>query len=379
MADLSYALQPRTLLPGNRITLLRGGAETYPAMLDTIARAEREILFETYIYHSDGTGRRFGEALAGRARAGVTVRLLLDGVGSYDVDTAFLRELAAAGVILSTFKPFAWKHGLGLNRRDHRKIVVVDGKVGFTGGLNIGDEYAPVEEGGGGWHDMHARIEGPAVGELARLFRRTWLASGGVLYPQTVEPAAESVVSENSAFAIAVGNEELRRRATIRRFYLHAMRRARESIQIANAYFIPDRGIRRVMTNAVRRGVAVTVIVPARSDLRAVQLAGHHVFARLLKAGVRIFEWPDRMMHAKVACVDGVWATIGSYNLDARSLFHNLECVLCIVDRAFGAGLRAQLEHDQTVAREVVLDTWRQRPWWRRVAEWVCYQFRHWL
>jgi cardiolipin synthase len=133
------------------------------------------------------------------------------------------------------------------------------------------------------------------------------------------------------------------------------------------------------MANAVRRGVKVTVIVPQRSDLRSVQLAGHHVFARLLKAGIRIFEYPERMMHAKAATVDSVWAAIGSYNLDARSLFHNLEVVLCIVDRAFGAGLRAQLEHDQSLSTEVLLERWRTRPWWRRLAEWFFYQFRHWL
>jgi cardiolipin synthase A/B len=379
MADLGYALQPRIMLPGNRLTLLRGGAETYPTMLAAIARAERTVHFESYIYHSDQTGRRFGAALMERARAGVTVRLLVDAVGSMDLEPSFIRELREAGVRFATFKPLSWKVGWGLNRRDHRKILVVDGRTGFTGGLNIGNEYASVDEGGGGWHDMHARVEGPAVAELARLFRRTWLAAGGDVYPQIEEPAAESVAVDDTAFAVAIGNEELRRRASIRRAYLHAMRRARESIHIANAYFIPDRGVRRVMANAVRRGVKVSIIVPEVSDLISVQYAGEHVFARLLKAGVRIFQWPERMMHAKTAVVDAVWAAIGSYNLDARSLFHNLEVVLCIVDRAFGAGVRAQLEHDQTLSREVTLDVWRRRPIWRRVVEWFFYQFRHWL
>jgi cardiolipin synthase A/B len=379
MADLSYALQPKIMLPGNRIALLRSGGEAYPAMLHAISRAERSISLETYIYRSDRTGRRFAEALAERARAGVVVRLLLDAVGSLEVGPGLLRDLRAAGVSIATFKPLTWKSGLGINRRDHRKLLVVDGRTGFTGGINIGDEYAPLEEGGGGWHDIHARIEGPAVAELARLFRRTWLAAGGEPYPQIEEPAAESVAHESTAFAIAVGNEELRRRATIRRFYLHAMRRARESIHIANAYFIPDRGIRRVLANAVRRGVKVSVIVPENSDLKSVQFAGHHIFGPLLKAGVRIFEWPERMMHAKAAVVDGIWATIGSYNLDARSLFHNLEVVLCIVDRSFATGLRAQLERDEAHAREVVLELWKQRPLWRRLVEWFFFQFRHWL
>jgi cardiolipin synthase A/B len=380
LADLRYALQPRTLLPGNRITLLRDGAEAYPAMLEAIAGAEREIHFESYIFHSDKTGRRFGEAFKERARAGVTVRLLVDAVGSIDLEPAFIRELVEAGVRVATFRPFSWKAGLGFNRRDHRKIVVVDGRVGFTGGLNIGDEYAPVAEGGGGWHDIHARIEGPAVGEMARLFRRTWIAAGGDAYPTIIEEDAhESVATENTAFALAIGNEERRRRATIRRFYLHAMRRARESIHIMNAYFIPDRGIRRVMANAVRRGVKVSVIVPERSDLKSVMFAGQHVFGSLLRAGVRVFQWPDRMLHAKAAVIDSVWATIGSYNLDARSLFHNLEVTLCIVDRAFASGVRAQLEYDAAQSHEVELETWKKRAWWRKVVEWFFFQFRHWL
>src|SRR5262249_40902319 len=146
--------------------------------------------------------------------------------------------------------------------RDHRKILVVDGSVAFTGGMNIGDDYASVEMGGGGWHDLHARVEGPAVAELARLFRKTWFAAGGDRFPQTEEPATESVAGEHTAYAVAIGNEEIRRRRTIRRYYLHAMRHAKKTIRIMNAYFIPDRGIRRVLANAVRRGVDVSVVVP---------------------------------------------------------------------------------------------------------------------
>jgi cardiolipin synthase len=377
--DTSYALQPRTLTPGNRLTLLRGGGEAYPAMLEAIAGARRYVHLETYIFHSDRAGRRFGAALMERARAGVTVRLLVDAVGSLDLEDAYVKELREAGVKVVLFRPFSWKDGLGFNRRDHRKLLIVDGKIAFTGGLNIGDEYDALEAGGGGWHDIHVRVQGPAVGEMARLFRRTWLAAGGDRFAQIEEDATESVVTESSALALALGNEERRRRATIRRSYLHAMRRARQSIQIMNAYFIPDRGIRRVLANAVRRGVKVGVIVPARSDLKSVMYAGQHVYARLLKAGVRIFEWGERMLHAKTAVVDSVWATIGSYNLDARSLFHNLEVVVCVVDRAFAAGLSAQLEHDAGRCKEVVLEEWRQRPFWRKIVEWFFYQFRHWV
>jgi len=379
-AELHYALQPRALMPGNRVSFLRDGKESYPAMLAAIASATDYVHLETYILASDRTGREFGDALIERAKAGITVRLLYDAVGSLNLDGRFIRNLTDAGVKAIAFRPLvSLKVGFGLNRRDHRKILVVDGRVGFTGGLNIGDEYRDVDDGGGGWHDLHARVEGPAVAELARLFRKVWFAAGGDRYPQHEEPAAESVVTEHTAFAMALGNEEIRRRRAIRRTYLHAMRRARQTIRIMNAYFIPDRGIRRVLANAVKRGVEVLVVVPAKGDLRSVQFAGQHTFGTLLRAGVRIFEWPERMLHAKVAVVDAVWATIGSYNLDARSLFHNLEVVLCIIDREAASALDAQIVRDGEKSNEIKLDTWKGRSFWRKIAEWFFYQFRHWL
>src|SRR5262249_45852216 len=172
---------------------------------------------------------------------------------------------------------------------------------------------------------------------------------------------------------------ELRRRRTSRRFYLHAMRRARKFIRIMNPYFIPDRGIRRVLNNAIKRGVEVAVVVPEKNDLRSVQFAGHHVFGHLLKLGVRIFQWPERMLHAKAAAVDGIWATIGSYNLDGRGPFHNLEVAPCVIYREFARALHAQIRADAEKSSEIKLDAWRMRPFWRKMAEWFFYQFRHWL
>ena len=380
LTDLAYAIHPETLRPGNRFTLLRDGSETYPAMLAAIAGARQYVHLETYILHADHTGRRFAEALAGRARAGVEVRLIYDGVGSLSLPDDFLAGLGDAGVQAVPYRPIApWRPRWGLTRRDHRKILVVDGQVGFAGGLNLGDEFAAVEEQGGGWHDLHARVEGPAVADLARLFRKTWLAAGGHPYPQGEEPAEEVVATAGTAFGLAVGNEELRRRRTIRRAYLHAMKRARASIALVSAYFIPDRGIRRALANAVRRGVQVSVIVPGSSDLRSVQLASQHLFSTLLRSGVRIFQWPKRMLHAKAAVMDATFAIIGSYNFDSRSLFHNLEVVLLSVERGFGERLAEQLEADRARSREVTLSAWKQRPLWQRIGEWFWYLFRHWL
>jgi cardiolipin synthase len=378
--DLEYALKPGTLTPANRITPLRAGGETFPAMLEAIAAAREYVHFETYIYRSDTTGRRFGAALIERAKAGVVVKLMMDGLGSRGINPGFLAELRAAGVEVVQYRPLlVWRAALErLAKRDHRKILVVDGKVGFTGGLNIGDEYAPAHEGGGGWLDLHCRVEGPAVGDLARLFRKGWLRGGGSSYRVVEEPSEEAVATTNTAFAAALGNEELRRRSAIRRAYLHAMKRARHTISILNAYFIPDRGLRRAMANAVKRGVEVKVMVPGRSDVPPAQHAGRYLFSSLLEAGVRIFEWPH-MMHAKTAVVDRTWATIGSYNLDSVSMFHNLEVVLCVVDRPFGAALHDQLDADFARSRELTLAEWRRRPWWQKLVEWLWFRFRYWL
>jgi cardiolipin synthase len=380
LKDLEYAIHPASLRPGNRVLVLHDGQEAYPSMLEAIRGAREYVHLETYILQSDRIGRMFGDALCERARAGVAVRLLFDSVGAFSVSTVWLAELRAAGVQVAEFRPIApWRRRWGVNKRDHRKILVVDGTVGFTGGLNIGEEYESVENGGGGWHDIHARVEGPAVAELARLFRRTWVLAGGTPYPVYEQPAEEVVATSGTAFALAIGNEDLTRRASIRRAYLYAMRRAKKMISLENAYFIPDRGIRRVLANAVKRGVSVRVIVPGNSDLKSAQYAGQWLFAKLLKAGVKIFVWPERMMHAKTAVVDSAWSTIGSYNLDARSLFHNLEATLAVVDRTFGAQLQAQFDRDVTKCRELELAVWKKRPWWMKVFEWCCYQFRHWL
>ncbi|HKA88083.1 MAG TPA: phospholipase D-like domain-containing protein [Haliangiales bacterium] len=374
--ELVYALHAETYTRHNDVRFLVGGGEVFPAMLDAIAAAERYVHLETYILRSDETGSRFADALMARAEKGVEVRLLYDAVGGLELSADYLAALANAGVKLVEYGPLApWKARFRLHQRDHRKILVCDGKVAFTGGINIGNEYDAVENGGGGWHDLHARVEGPVVAELARTFRRNWLKGGGDAFP----PPGDAPETAGTAMAQALSNEELRRRRAIRRAYLHAFRRARETIAIVNAYFIPDRGLRRVLFNAIRRGVKVSVTVPAESDVPAVQWASRHTYAALLKGGVRLYEWQWHVLHAKAVVVDGVWSSIGSYNLDARSLFHNLEVVLCIIDHAFGAKLKAQIDSDAALSREVDLAAWNARPLWRQLVEWLFYRFRFWL
>jgi cardiolipin synthase len=377
---LRYILRPEMLRPGCRVDLLHGGGETFPAMLAAIAGARRYVHLETYILRSDRTGRRFQEALIERARAGVSVRLIFDSFGSLGIDAAYVRALEEAGVGVIEFHPIApWRQRWGVNRRDHHKLLVVDGEVAFIGGTNIGDEYAPAPEGGG-WHDMHARVEGPVVGDVARLFRRTWRRTGGepIAKPVT-DPPPLAEESGGTGRAHTIDNYGLRHRMRMYRAYRFAIHGALRSVSIMNAYFIPGRNLRRALKRAVRRGVSVRVIVPAHSDVALAQLASRHLYTRLLRSGVRIFEFEERMMHAKCGVIDGTWLTIGSYNLDIRSMFHNLEAGLVALDERSAAHLEREFEQHLDRCREIRLEEWRRRPFWDVLLEWISYRFRYWL
>jgi cardiolipin synthase len=232
--------------------VLRDGADTYPAMLAALAAAQRSICFETYILAADATGDRFKAVLIERARAGVAVRIIYDAVGSFGLPEAWVDELRDAGCEVIDFNPIApWRARFRLSHRDHRKIIVVDDRVGFTGGLNIANDYAAVEDGGVGWHDMHCRVTGPIVLDLARMFRRTWLRHGGTHYPPA--PATPAPASATSGvFLRLLDNTQRRQRTIVRRAYLHVIKHARERVLIQNAYFLPDRGLRRALTRPPR-------------------------------------------------------------------------------------------------------------------------------
>lgn len=364
----------------NRVTPLRDGIEAYPAMLDAIRGAKRTVLLETYTLEDDFVGRAFREALLERREAGVTVRVMYDAVGSFDLPDAFVESLREGGIHTLEFNPVApWRARFGLNRRNHQKSLVVDDEIGFTGGLNVGAEYAPLEEGGGGWRDQAVCIEGPAVHDLARNFHRTWVRAGGRVFPDPrmvrSRPSSEGFTSD----VAIVSNFGLRTRSRMRLSAFRAIAKAKHRIDIWNAYFIPGILLRRALKAAVRRGVEVRVIVPAVSDVAAVWWASRRLYTRMLKNGIRIFEWPERMMHAKSAVIDGIWTTVGSYNIDSRSLEHNLEVGAIVLDRDVGASMQEEFDHDVALCREVDLAEWKKRSRWHRFVEWFFYQFRYWL
>jgi len=362
--------------PKCEITPLREGAETFPAMLEAIAAAKTSVLLEVYILAADATGDRFKAALLERARAGVKVRILYDAVGSFGLATSWSEELREAGVEIHVFNPIAlWRRRFRWSHRDHRKILVVDDEVAFTGGLNIADDYAPSEEGGKGWHDMHCRVRGPAVLDLSRLFRRTWIASGGAVYPWPPR-ASDAPEGPGESYARVIENTKRRQRGAFRRTYLHVIKHARDSVMIENAYFLPERRVRRALARAVRRGVKVSVIVPGHSDVKMVEYASDYVLRRLAKRGVEILRWQGPMMHAKTAVVDGMWSTIGSYNFDAQSRFNNLEVTLEILDPKLGAEMVEEFNESRANCTLYDEAAWLRLPWYRKVLAWIGYRLR---
>jgi cardiolipin synthase len=304
--------------------------------------------------------------------------VLFDSIGSYGLTEDFLAPLRRDGVELLEFHPIApWRTRWGLNRRNHKKLLIVDDEIGFIGGINIGDVYAPLEDGGGGWFDVHSVCVGPVVADLARSFRRTWIAAGGDHF-ELANPAAERE-PEAGSLARAIDNYGLGERSRMRAAYVFAIRNAGARISLMNPYFIPDRGLRRAFRLAARRGVAVRIIVPAHSDVRVVQLASRHLYPRLLRGGVRVFEWTGHMMHAKTAVIDSLWSTIGSYNIDKRSFLHNFEASVVVLDRDFALRLEKRFDADLERCREVSLQECLGRPLWERVLQWTCFRFRYWL
>jgi cardiolipin synthase len=365
---------PGRLVPGNRVTLLQNGDQAFPAMLAAIRAATHTVRLESYMFEDGRVGRDFGDALCDRARAGVEVQVVYDGVGSLRSSAQFWELLRGHGVQVYEFHPLSpWRRLRWWNRRDHRKLLLIDGEIAFAGGLNLSDNYLATEVSPG-WRDTHVRVAGPVVAVLERLFASTWhYVTRHALRPMPPGPAA------GDQLVNAVGSTLRRHRTAIYRAYVHAIRHARRSVRIANAYFIPPRGVRRALRNAVARGVRVEVIVPEWGDLVTAHFAGRRLFDRLLRHGVRIYLWPDAVMHAKTAVIDGVWSTVGSFNLDQRSIFHNIEVNLNIVDADFGAQMEAMFAADRARCREVQLFEWRLRALGERVLERLCYAFRYWL
>jgi cardiolipin synthase len=386
----SDARNPAWIAVGDhRVRLLCDGAEGYPAMLAAIAAAEREICLEMYWFGSDQVGRAFVDALARRARAGVTVRVIYDAMGSRPVDDALFEPLRGAGGDVRAYGPLSalWPKGLRWLRRDHRKILVCDGAVAFTGGINIGLPWARPEDGGQGFRDHAVELHGPVADELRGVFFSTWrrlLRRRERSLPSKMPPDALAHATRKRArkrhralaahptpgaptgdvWVIASRRRSLSR--AIRAQYLRWINTASACIEIVNPYFLPDRGLQRAMIAAVRRGVSVRVLVPEKSDVPLVQWALEHRVARLAAEGVEIWAYRARVLHAKTGVFDRAEVTIGTYNLDAWSFRWNLEVNVAIRSEAFAAEVRRAFEIDRAQADRWTPASLAERPWWRR-------------
>ena len=365
---------------GNHVTLLHDGAQALPAMLEAIENAEHEILLEMYWFGSDRTGRQFADALMAKARKRARVRVIYDAVGSIQSDQRMFAEMREAGCEVKEFNPIApWRASfrVGLvNHRDHQQLAVVDGQVGFTGGVNLGDEWAPSDAGGGGWRDDTVRIEGPAVGQMRRVFEHGWrlLVEPAPATRARFAPPGDSRHGSGSR-VLVVANDYPGERRAIRHVYLRQIESARRSVCITNSYFVPDGRIQRALARAVAAGAKVKIIVPGRSDVTAVWHAARKLYGRLLEAGIQLYEWQGSMLHAKTAVIDGRWCTIGTYNLDSRSFRFNLEVIAAIEDAAVASAMERRFAQDLGNTKAVSHSEWRARPISARMMDDFFYRF----
>lgn len=364
----------------NRVSVLKDGLQAYPAMLNAIAGAKRTIALETYILRDDTMGLRFLHALVERAEAGVEVLLMYDYWGS-SLSEESVAKLREAGVKTLVFHPLRWTGSLGrflvhFSRRNHRKALVVDGDVGFTGGLNVSDDYAAVEDGGKGWRDTHVRIVGPAAAELEQLFLKTWRTHRG--------PAFDGARFERPKCAGSwrirvLGSDFSQQRKDIRRAYLEAFERSARTLFLTHAYFVPPSRVVKAMVRAAKRGVRVAVILGAATDVKLALYAARGLYRKLLKAGVEVYEWNGRVLHAKTAVVDGRWCTIGSSNLDPMSLRHNLEVNAVFEDAELGQALERMFAADLTHCERITWKIIDGYGLFHRLAMWFAARVRAWL
>ena len=349
------------LVPGNRVEALQNGDEIFPAMLDGIRAARQTICFETYIYWSGDIGREFAHTLAERAREGVRVHVLLDWVGTGRMDPASLELMREAGVEIEKYHKPRWYNIARMNNRTHRKVLVVDGRVGFTGGVGIADEWLGHAQDPEHWRDVHFRVEGPVVAQMQSTFLDNWMQTRGQVlhdapYFPVLEPAGDQV-----AQMFRSGPDE--GSESVRLMYLLAIAAAERSIRLMNSYFVPDELAIQTFVEARQRGVDIEVLVPGdHIDAHVTRRASRSLWEPLLEAGVRIYEYRPTMMHAKVMIVDDVWVSVGSTNFDNRSFRLNDEANLNICDSGLADKLTRIFAEDLKRCDEMTLEAWRHRP-----------------
>lgn len=388
LVAMEEAVTGSPLIKGNKVTLLFDGPDTLTAMIAAIEQAKSTINFETYIFDQDQLGLRFADLLIEKQRSGVQVNIIYDSVGSIGTPTEFFDRMRAAGIKLIEFNPVNPLKRFGrwqLNHRDHRKILVVDGKIGFTGGVNISAAYANssmfrakrrTSTDTIGWRDTHVQIEGPAVASLQLLFLQTWSTQHAGDLPDLDYFPKLAAAGDKTVHALGTQPDG---DYSLYKAYILAIQQARKSIHITTPYFTPDRQLVDALVAAARRGVDVTIILPGVSDIGLMYHAGQSFYTQLLSAGVRIYQLQIAVLHAKTAVIDGSWSTVGSANMDIRSFLHNYEANVIVIDEQFGCEMEKAFREDILGSEQITLQQWQQRPFSDRIKEWAARALGYWL
>lgn len=365
--EMSVMLGPN-IVGGNSVKALQNGKEIFPAMLDAIRGAKVSIAFETYIYWSGDVGQELANALAERAKAGVEVHVLIDWVGGLKMDGALVEQIKQAGAKVHQFRPLRWYNITRLNKRTHRKLLVIDGKTAFTGGVGIADQWSGNAESPEHWRDMHFSVTGPVVAQFQAAFNDNWIkATGDVLngsrhFPK-VSPTGD--LKAHLFISSPSGGSE-----SMQLMYLMAIAAASQQIDLQSAYFVPDDLSIKALLAARARGVKVRLLLPGEHiDSETVRLASRAQWGPLLEAGIEIYEYLPTMMHNKMMIVDNEMVSVGSTNFDLRSFRLNDEASMNVYDRKFAAEMTAVFDKDMKQTRRYTFEQWQQRPWTEKFME----------
>lgn len=387
LAGLEEAATGRPLIAGNKVTLLFDGPKIIAAMMAAVSVAKDSINLETYLFDQDPLGMKFAEELIAKQKDGVQVNIIYDCVGTLGTPQAFFDRMQTAGIRLLPYHPVSPLHKLGrwrINNRDHRKILVVDGKVAFAGGVNITAAYSrssmfrskSPNSVSTGWRDTHVQIEGPAVAALQWMFLDNWASQKeGDLPNRDYFPALPPAGTK----VLRVLRSQPGSNHEIFKAYYLAIHGATRSIHLTAAYFVPDVQIMTALLDAAKRGVDVKIILPSVSDSWLVSYAGHSYYAKMLEAGIRVYELKTSILHAKTAVIDGSWSTVGSTNMDTRSFLHNKEVNIVVMGDEFGGEMEGAFSEDLKDSNEVDLTKWKQRPQGHRFKEWLARLLSYWL
>ncbi len=361
---------------GNSLRLITRGDDFFDAVISAIDSARKSINLETYIFRSDEVGWIIAEKLAEKASQGLEVNVIYDAFGSIAASKIMFDMMRSAGVEIIEYHPIVpWKRYWGISFRDHRKILIIDGEKAFLGGINIGKEYAGPKYEGGNWRDTHLCIEGPAVRDVQFFFMENWYRNGGaVLNSRLYFPHLDKKGNILLMILCTKGRKKVK---PVYESYISAIANARSSIYITNAYFIPDGRIYRSLVKAAERGVDVKIILPGKSDIPVVKYASRYLYKRYLRHGIKIFEYQESILHAKTAVIDGLWATVGSSNLDRRSFRRNLEINAVVLDQRFGQIMEEVFFEDLNKSLEITLENFGKRRPFEFFLEWLCYRFRN--